>query len=348
MKISIVGAATGIGRAIALLLLHSRSLCPHQILQLVGEREEKSFYALEGLRSELMDSVGDASAKIELAFDYTDVDGEIVIMADGLFYPVDPSSGKDSDAVRKFNIDLMLSLSEALKRRGIKPLIAVVTAPIEAGVMIFSRDFGNEKVIGIGAYLDSLRFKKEISLALDLPLNTIQAMVIGEHGPCMMPLWSSVKIEGLSKEDLRRVINELRRGSVFESVCLLDPWTHYLKLLEKGDVASVLKSFHELPLSVKLIIRPWIAGFAGIRSAFGPAGALVKFLIPILRGDAFFGPLQIMLEGEFHGVEGPFGAPVVVGFDGVKKVVEIPLWEEEREVLKTAQIGIKERLKGIP
>ncbi len=346
MKVSIIEAGGNVAKSLVSMVLAQRLVASGDVLQLVEEREPRSFHVLEALRSDLLDSVGVGADHLELVFGPEGVDGDVVVITLGIAY--EPGlEGDDKRATCKFNLDLVLRYARSIKARGREPLFIVASGPMEATVELLTRYFPRKKVVGIGSLLDSLRFRKEIALALGIPRSHVQAVVVGEHGPCMVPLWSSVGILGMSKEDTRETINRLRKGWNYACSCLVDAWGDVMELMRKGGLAEISKVFNELPLCVKLFVRPWFSSQMGVDSFFGPAGAVFRLLAALLRGEPFFGPLQTKLEGEFYGIDTVFGTPLVLTINGVLKTVEIPMWDEERVVMEVASEGIKKRLREL-
>jgi len=346
MKISIVGAGGEAARSLMSMLMAGRFLGAEDIVQLVEEREERSFYALEGLRSDLLDAVGIGAEQLELCFQPEDVDGDVVVMAGALsYYP--PFSKGGCDALALCNLDMAREYARAISSKGRNPIFLVMTEPVEAVVELLSRYFPRKRVVGVGAFLDTLRFRKEIATALGVSRSHVEALVVGEHGTCMIPLWSSVRVLGMAKEELRSAINRLRKGRSYGATCIFEPWEDAMEIIKKESPMGVFKIFTELPLCVKVFVRPWLACQMGMEAVFGPAGAVLRVLNALLRGEYFFGPLQVRLEGEFYDVDTVFGVPAVFGMDGVLEVVEVPLWEGERAMIPAANLGIKERIGEI-
>jgi malate dehydrogenase len=346
MKISLVGAQERVSKSLMSMIMVSRVLGAEDMVQLVEEKEERSFYALEGLRSDLLDAVGMGTEQLELCFQPEDVDGDVVVMVGALsYYPLFDKSPRD--AVSLYHLDMARKYAEAIASKGRDPLFLVMMEPVEAVVELLTRYFPRGKVVGVGAFLDALRFRKEIATALGIPRSHVEALVIGEHGACMIPLWSSVKILGMTKEELRSNINRLRKGRSYEASCILEPWEYAVKIIKKESPMKVFKIFAELPLCVKVFVRPWLACQMGMEAVFGPAGAALRIIGVLLRGEYFFGPLQMRLKGEFHGVDTVFGVPVVLGAGGVVHIVDVHLWEVERAMIPAANQGIKERIREI-
>jgi len=346
MKISIVGAGGEAARSLISMLMAGRFLGAEDVVQLVEEREERSFYALEGLRSDLLDAMGIGAEQLELCFRPEDIDGDVVVMSGALsYYP--PLEKCSRDALALCNLEMTREYARAISSKGRSPIFLVLNEPVEAVVELLSRYFPRKRVVGVGAFLDTLRFRKEIATVLGVPRSHVEAMVIGEHGTCMIPLWSSVRVLGMTKEELRSTINRLRKGRGYSPDCIFEPWKDAMDIIKKESPMEVFKIFTELPLCVKVFVRPWLACQMGREAVFGPAGAALRILNALLRGEHFFGPLQVRLEGEFYDVDTVFGVPVVFGVDGVLEVVEVPLWEGERTMIPAASMGIKERIGEI-
>ncbi len=76
----------------------------------------------------------------------------------------------------------------------------------------------------------------------------------------------------------------------------------------------------------------------------GPAGAAMMILEGLLTEGRFYGPLHIVLGGEFYGFHGVMAVPVTMDLGMVVQVTEIPLWKEEIEQMHVPCEGITQRL----
>ncbi len=104
---------------------------------------------------------------------------------------------------------------------------------------------------------------------------------------------------------------------------------------------------HDLPIEMRTQVRPWTAHYTGSKTTIGPAMATVDLLEKILLDKKDLVSCQIHLQGEFYGLKGIFGTPLVLGRKGVEEIREIELWPEERELLNNACNTINNRLKGV-
>jgi malate dehydrogenase len=84
-------------------------------------------------------------------------------------------------------------------------LFVIVSNPVELAVKVFSEKLGRERVIGMGAEQDSLRFARAIAHDLYISRQYVMAAVLGEHGQAMVPVWSSVQLKSTDQ----RLSNEL-------------------------------------------------------------------------------------------------------------------------------------------
>jgi len=164
----------------------------------------------------------------------------------------------------------------------------------------------------------------------------------------MIQLWSSVRIEGMDEREQREKIKEISshpREVLWSST--YQAWEKTLTLLEVEGPRQAFDHIHELPIEMRTQVRPWTAHYTGSKTTIGPAMATVDLLEKILLDQRDLVSCQINLQGEFYGLKGIFGAPLILGRKGIEEVKEIDLWPEERELLKDACKNINERLKGV-
>ena len=219
---------------------------------------------------------------------------------------------------------------------------------MEAGVKVFARYFPRNQIVGMGVHMDTIRFRREIVEALGIDRNKIRALVIGEHGPEMIQLWSSVSIEEMDEEEQRKKIKDLSshpREVVWSHT--YEAWEKTLSLLEEEGPTRAFEHIHGLPIEMRTQVRPWTAHYTGSKTTIGPAMATVDLLEKIILDKKELVSCQISLQGEFYGLQGIFGTPLVLGRKGVEEVKEIELWPEERDLLGTACQNINKRLKGV-
>ena len=348
MNIAIIGASGDIGRVVILSLIQRRMLRPSDRLQLVGRSEGPSFRTLYGLKSDILDGLMESAPHMEVILSPSEVDAEIVVMAAGVSFPKESEKRLSRESLQKTNVKICRLYASAIAKTGRSPLFLITTHPVEAGVKVFSRYFPRSRVIGMGSHMDSMRFRREIGEAIGIDRSRIKGMVIGEHGPEMIPLWSSVRIEGMdAKEQLEKIKELASQPQELLWSSTSQAWEKTLTLLEEKGPTQAFDHLDGLPLEMRTQVRSWTTHYTGSKTTIGPAMATVDLLEKIIDDRKELVSCQINLQGEFYGLKGIFGTPLLLGKKGVEEVIEVELWPEEKDRLEDACRNSNERLKGV-
>jgi len=348
MNIAIIGASGDIGRVVILSLIQRRMLRPSDRLQLVGRSEGPSFRTLYGLKSDILDGLMESAPHMEVILSPSEVDAEIVVMAAGVSFPKESEKRLSRESLQKTNVKICRLYASAIAKTGRSPLFLITTHPVEAGVKVFSRYFPGNRVIGMGSHMDSMRFRREIGEAIGIDRSRIKGMVIGEHGPEMIPLWSSVRIEGMdAKEQLEKIKELASQPQELLWSSTSQAWEKTLTLLEEKGPTQAFDHLDGLPLEMRTQVRSWTTHYTGSKTTIGPAMATVDLLEKIIDDRKELVSCQINLQGEFYGLKGIFGTPLLLGKKGVEGVIEVELWPEEKDRLEDACRNSNERLKGV-
>jgi len=348
MNIAVIGASGDIGRMVILLLIQRGLLRPSDRLQLVGRSEGPSFRTLYGLKSDILDGLMESAPRMDVILSPSDVDAEIVVMAAGASFPKESEKKISRESLQKTNVKICRLYASAIAKTGRSPLFLITTHPVEAGVKVFSRHFPRKRVIGIGSHMDSLRFRREISEAIGVDRSRVKGMVIGEHGPEMIPLWSSVRIEGMGEKEQFENIKQLAskpQEVLWSSTSRA--WEKTLSLLEEKGPTKAFDHLDGLPLEMRTQVRSWTTHYTGSKTTIGPAIATVDLLEKVIGDRKEPVSCQTNLQGEFYGLKGVFGTPLLLGRKGIEEFIEVQLWPEERGRLEEACRNINERLKGV-
>ncbi|EGQ60665.1 lactate/malate dehydrogenase family protein, partial [Acidithiobacillus sp. GGI-221] len=200
MDVSIIGANGSTGKHIASRILLERLLLPTDRLQLVGRRDGSSGNALYGFRQDLKDAFAEHCPIIDIALQPEEVVADIIVMAAGKTIQAHSDPGKappSRDELAIYNQQIAIPYADALVQYGHgHEVVIVVTNPVELIVEIFSQRYDRHRIVGMGAYQDSLRFRREVARSINVSREAVRAMVLGEHGDGIVPLWSSVTIQG--------------------------------------------------------------------------------------------------------------------------------------------------------
>src|SRR5438045_3375493 len=125
-------------------------------------------------------------------------DADLVCITAGLRRKPDESR---LDLINR-NVTLFKGILDSLKGNGLKKdaIIFVVSNPVDVltRLVIEYLKWDASKVIGLGTQLDTARFRSLIAMELGLPANQVKALILGEHGDSMAPIWSSATVGGMS------------------------------------------------------------------------------------------------------------------------------------------------------
>ncbi|MBC8514488.1 malate dehydrogenase [bacterium] len=225
--------------------------------------------------------------------DYGLLEGcEVIIVTAGI--PRKP--GMSRDDLLKTNISITSSVCEGIARHAPGSVVIIVTNPLDA-IVYAAQGFldGVCQVIGMAGALDSARFRAFLSMETGVAADDIQAMVLGSHGDAMVPLASSASAGGIP---LSVWIDQQRMSEII---------TRTQK--GGGEIVGLLKT-----------------GSA----YYAPGVASARMAKAIILDEGRIMPTCTRLNGEY-GVEGVFmGVPASLGKGGVKKVIEVPLSDEEQ------------------
>ncbi len=238
--------------------------------------------------------------------EYKDIDGaDLVIITAGV--PRKP--GMSRDDLLDTNAKIMKSVAEGVKEHAPNSIVIIISNPLDAMVTLFQKvtGFPHHRVMGQAGVLDSSRFATFIAWELDVSVQDVNAMVLGGHGDTMVPLTRYANVNGIPVMEML----ERKYGDAAKAKEVMDAMVQRTKMAG-GEVVKLLKT----------------------GSAFySPAAAAVAMATSILKDQKRLMPASAYLQGEF-GVNGYYvGVPVVLGENGVERVVELSLNEEERAAL---------------
>ena len=253
-----------------------------------------------------MGAIIKTDSKIKGTNDYKDTkDSELVIITAGI--PRKP--GMSRDDLLEINEKIMTDVVKNVSKQSPKAILIIVSNPLDAMVYVAKKisKFPKERVMGMAGILDTARFKAFLAMESNTSVKDINAMVLGGHGDNMVPLSSSATI---NKKPLTEFIKE-------EKIKKIEDRTR------KGGAE--------------------IVGLLKTGSAyFAPAASIVEMAESILKDKKTTLPVSVYLEGEYGYNNIFLGVPVVLGKDGVEKIIELDLNKEEKDGLKKTAAHVKE------
>ncbi|MFL5684767.1 MAG: malate dehydrogenase [Chloroflexota bacterium] len=238
--------------------------------------------------------------------DYVDTAGsDVIVVTSGLAR----QPGMSRDDLLTKNAGIVRSVVEQASAASPDAIIVVVTNPLDAmcHVAMDASRFPRERVIGMAGVLDSARFRTFIAQELGVSVEDTHAFVLGGHGDTMVPLSRYSTVAGVP-------ITEL-----------LSP--DRVRALEDRTANGGAE----------------IVGLLKTGSAFyAPAAGAFEMVEAILLDRKRVLPCAVRLQGEF-GVDGLFvGVPIVLGRNGMERVFEIELTDEERTAFQRSADAVRE------
>ena len=244
-------------------------------------------------------SVDGFNVKFSGADNYEDIkDSDVIIITAGV--PRKP--GMSRDDLLGINLKIIKQVAEGIKVNAPNAFVICITNPLDVMVMAFQKYSGlpANKVVGMAGILDSSRFKLFLSEELNVPVREIDAMVMGGHGDTMVPLPRFTKVSGKPLMDLLQEakISDEKLESINQRT--RDGGAEIVKYLEKGS------------------------------AFYAPAASGVEMAEAFLKDQKKLLPCAAHLHGEY-GINNVYaGVPVIIGKEGVERIDEIDLNENEK------------------
>ena len=343
--ISIIGASGSVGSTLAAQILRSNLLARGDRLQLVGHGVSSSSSKLLATRVDLMDAFDDDSVDIELVANIQDTEGDIVVMCAGAGLG---GNLKDRRDLGRFNLPVFQEIASVCAEVIPASTFIIVSNPVELAVEIFAEKLGRERVMGMGAEQDSLRFARAIAHDLGLNRHDVFASVLGEHGQAMVPLWSSVKVDTndpIILKSLAALIDRSKEVPLAQRAAELK--SVVFELLQTEQIEEAYEVTRRALPDARIFAQPLITGHAIHSTPNATANATLRFLSAALGTDSHPLQGQVVLDGEFASIHGVCGVPLIVKRDGWELgTLNLPT-EEELAQVRLAAASIANYLTAV-
>jgi len=212
--------------------------------------------------------------------------------------------GMSRDDLLDLNGKIVKDIVKNIIRYNKNAVLIVVTNPLDAMVYLAKKisGFKKNKVVGMAGILDTSRFKSFIAKQLNVGVDDVHALVLGSHGDSMVPL--------VRHTSVRRI-----------------PLT---ELMKKGKINELIKRTRNAGAEVIKL--------QGSSAYYSTGASIAEMVEVIVKDKKRVLPCSAYLNGEY-GVNGIFmGVPVKLGSNGVEKVIEVKLSnQEEKEFLKSSR-----------
>ena len=350
MNIAVIGAAGSVGREISRQIIAERMLDKDQTLQLVGNPKGSSSRYLHGLVADFFDAYAEICPRMEVVLDPEAIRADVIVMAGGSTIPLDLSKPQmERGFLAERNAPLFHLYASVLAKNGRgSEIVICISNPNELAVAVFARYLGRKRVIGMGAYLDSLRFRKEIAADLGVRRQAVHGFMIGEHGDAMVPLWSGIHVHGFSPEELAKAIEKMRRGCPVERFPeeVKEARGKIMELVHASRFAEAYRRIDKYPPDIRTALKPFVTHLSGAKTVTGTARATITFLQTIMMGNDALVSGQLALEGEFYGIIGTLGVPFVIGNQGVDRIIQLAIADDEKRLLLRNAGQVQEKLRA--
>jgi len=229
---------------------------------------------------------------------------DVVVITSGL--PRKP--GMSRDDLIATNAGIVKSVTENVVKYSPNAIIIIVSNPLD--VMTYqahmTSKLSRNKVIGMAGILDTARYKAFLAEALNVSPKDIQAILLGGHGDTMVPLPRYTTVGGIPVTEL---IGEKELNAIIERT-----------KVGGGELVQLM----------------------GTSAWYAPGAAAAQMVEAIVKDQRRVFPVCIKLEGEYGIDDCYLGVPVVLGKNGVEKVLELKLDKEENELLQVSRKHVRE------
>jgi malate dehydrogenase len=235
-------------------------------------------------------------------------DSDVVIITAGI--PRKP--GMNREDLLDINIKIITDVANNVKKYAPNAFVIVLSNPLDAIVYSFFKvsGFSKNKVIGMAGVLDSTRFKTFLAMETGYSMQDIDCMVLGGHGDTMVPITRLATIGGVPANE---IISQERLDAIVERT-----------RFGGGEL-------------VKL--------FGNGSAYYAPAASAIEMAESYLKDKKRVLPCAAYCEGEFD-IDGYFiGVPTVIGSNGIEKIVEFKLLDDERAELQKTLDAVKKTVK---
>ncbi len=231
-------------------------------------------------------------------------DSDVCVITSGI--PRKP--GMTREELIGINAGIVKEVSSNLVKHSPNTIIIVVSNPMDTMAYLVHKTSGlpKNRIIGMGGALDSARFKYRLAEALGAPISDIDGMVLGGHSDTgMVPL---TRLATRNSVPVSKFISEERLNQVKEDT--------------KVGGATLTK-------------------LLGTSAWYAPGAAVSALVQAIACDQKKMFPCSVMLDGEYGLKDISIGVPVILGKDGIEKIVEIDLNDAEKDHMKSSAEAVR-------
>ena len=249
--------------------------------------------------------IGYDTRTVGVTNDYSRTAGsEVVVITSGL--PRKP--GMSRDDLIGINAGIVKSVTENIVKYSPDAIIIIVSNPLD--VMTYQAHLTSRlprtKILGMAGILDTARYRAFLSEALNISQKEIQAMLLGGHGDTMVPLLRYTTVGGIP-------VSELLDAETLEAIVQRTK-------VGGGELEKLM----------------------GTSAWYAPGAAAAQMVEAIVKDQRRIFPVCVQLQGEYGINNCYLGVPVVLGKNGIEKIVELNLNDEEMALMKSSEGHVRE------
>ena len=240
----------------------------------------------------------------------TTANSDIVVITAGIAR----RPGMTRDDLLRTNMGIMSSVVSEVVAHSPDSILLIVSNPLDAMVYHAHKlsGFPKERVVGMAGVLDTARMRTFIAQELNVSVEDVQAYVLGGHGDTMVPLVRYTTVGGIPLE----------------------------KWLPKDRVEAIVQRTRDGGGEIVSLLKTGSAFYA-------PSAAVLQMVDSILLDKRRILPAAAYLDGEY-GVSGVFiGVPVILGENGVEKVIDLELTDEEQAGFQKSVEAVNELVEAM-
>ena len=229
---------------------------------------------------------------------------DVVVITSGI--PRKP--GMTREELLGVNAGIVKGVAQNILKYSPNAILVCISNPMDTMTYLALKSLGlpKNRVIGMGGALDSSRFKYFLSQALNCNANEVEGMVIGGHGDTtMIPLARFATYKGIPVS----------------------------QLLSAEELDNVVKS--------TMVGGATLTGLLGTSAWYAPGAAGAYVVEAILHDQKKMIPCSVLLEGEYGESDLCIGVPVILGKNGIEKIVELDLNADEKEKFAASAKSVK-------
>src|SRR5919202_2799385 len=245
-----------------------------------------------------------SDCRISGSNNYEDMKGsDIVVLVAGVGRKV----GMTRMDLLKTNADIVKDVTSKIETYAKDSKLIVVTNPLDPMTYLVVKKIGSNKnnVMGMGGMLDLSRFKNFIADTTKVSRDSIQAMVIGEHGENMLPLIRFSSVGGIP-------LNQF---------------------ISNQDATEMFEKTRKIAIEVISLKGATV---------FAPGNAITTMIEAIIKNKKLVIPVSTLLEGEYGASGICIGVPAIIGAKGVEKIIEVKLDGFEQDIFEKGVASVKE------